>query len=222
MLCILDLNYCNISRMLLYVSLFAVLCSLCASQLQDTCPGPQSSCLGQLPKSCEEIRVHSPFLSSGYYSIADKNGNRQRVYCEMDTICGGCGWTRLGKLDMTEPGSECPKDLRLYKDENGEIRACGKQASDAGGCSSVMIPSLGVKYTEVCGRVIGYQFKTPAAFHVPDFFVNDIDTFYVDGVSITHGTPRQHIWTLANSWRDSYDDIRHLCPCTTLTTTQIT
>ena len=25
---------------------------------------------------------------------------------------------------------------------------------------------------------------------------NDINSFYVDGVSITYGTPRKHLWTL--------------------------
>ena len=30
-----------------------------------------------------------------------------------------------------------------------------------------------------------------------DAFDNEINTFYVDGVSLTHGTPRNHMWTFA-------------------------
>ena len=113
---------------------------------------------------------------------------------------------------MTKPGSECPKTLRLY--ESGEIRACGRLESCGGNCSSVKIPSFGIKYTKVCGRVIGHQFSRPNAFHVPDYFINDIDDAYVDGVSITYGTPRQHIWTLANSQYDTFTrDKNALCPC---------
>jgi hypothetical protein len=42
----------------------------------------------------------------------------------------------------------------------------------------------------VCGRVIGYQFGSPDAFAV-----RSQRGFIVDGVMITHGEPRQHIWT---------------------------
>ena len=84
------------------------------------------------------------------------------------------------------------------------------------------LPSLGIDYNEVCGRVIGHQVSHPNAFHSPTSFVNDIDTHYVDGVSITHGTnPRKHIWTLANSQYDTYTgDKSSLCPCSTLNSTQ--
>ena len=47
----------------------------------------------------------------------------------------------------------------------------------------------------------------------PDAFWNtDIDNYYVDGVSLTHGTfPRQHIWTFAGA--ASEDDQRPTLKC---------
>ena len=41
----------------------------------------------------------------------------------------------------------------------------------------------------MCGRVIGYQVGTP------DGFTNNDRTGYMDGVSITHGESRHHIWS---------------------------
>ena len=47
----------------------------------------------------------------------------------------------------------------------------------------------GIHYSQICGRVIGYQFGDSNAFHWPGEFVDDIDTPYIDGVSVTYGTP---------------------------------
>ena len=55
-----------------------------------------------------------------------------------------------------------------------------------------------VKYSKVCGKVTGYQYASPGAFAT--YYNNQaltLDGNYVDGVSITHGHPRRHIWTVA-------------------------
>ena len=60
----------------------------------------------------------------------------------------------------------------------------------------------------ICGRITAYQFSSPDAFHNPN--TNTINSVYVDGVSLTHGNPRQHIWTFASAT----DEIEvHECPC---------
>jgi dynein heavy chain len=48
----------------------------------------------------------------------------------------------------------------------------------------------------VCGRAIGYQYGNPDAFGA-NFGSSTINEVYVDGLSITYGMPRQHIWTYA-------------------------
>ena len=81
-------------------------------------------------------------------------------------------------------------------------------------CDSVTFSTNGISYSQVCGRVIGYQYASPDALR-PDGGYEDLDSPYVDGLSITYGSPRKHIWTLIASWRvmfhDVYTDIN--CPC---------
>ena len=78
-----------------------------------------------------------------------------------------------------------------------------------------MFPTGGLQYSQVCGRIIGYQFGYPGAF--VDSKGKGIDGPYVDGVSLTYGSPRQHIWTFANAI-DKYPlNYEHKCPCTNVT-----
>uniref|UniRef100_A0A1X7T0C0 Uncharacterized protein n=1 Tax=Amphimedon queenslandica TaxID=400682 RepID=A0A1X7T0C0_AMPQE len=56
---------------------------------------------------------------------------------------------------------------------------------------------------------------------------NNINSYYVDGVSITHGSPRQHVWTLMVGLNEaSYyihsNDGRHNCPCSQGSTQNLT
>ena len=73
-----------------------------------------------------------------------------------------------------------------------------RQATRLYSCDSVYFSTGGYEYTEVCGRITGYQYASPDGLAVD---VTGIDTAYVDGLSITHGSPRQHIWTLYGAWR---------------------
>ena len=47
----------------------------------------------------------------------------------------------------------------------------------------------------MCGWIIGYQFGYPNGFSYRSTYA--VNQPYVDGVSITHGSPRSHIRTLA-------------------------
>jgi hypothetical protein len=73
-----------------------------------------------------------------------------------------------------------------------------------------------VSYTQICGRVRGYQFCIPEAFgsfnNNQSLTINDA---YVDGVSITRGSPREHVWTLAIAETDfpGVAAPTALCPC---------
>ena len=68
----------------------------------------------------------------------------------------------------------------------------------------------------MCGRVTGYQYGTPDAVNP---HVNNINSYYLDGVSITHGSPRQHIWSF---YCGVDSQLSHLdnCPCAGGTATQ--
>ena len=84
---------------------------------------------------------------------------------------------------------------------------------DGSGCSSAVLSVQGVEYTQVCGKIIGYQHGTPDAFR-PTISEN-IDSNYVDGISLTHGkSPRRHIWTFAAALHEYNSHAANVCPCT--------
>lgn len=127
--------------------------------------------------------------------------------------CGDPGWTRVAFLNMTDPSGQCPSPLRLY---TTPTRACGRAASGSGSCSSVMYSTGSQSYRLVCGRIIGYQFATPDAlfrFNTVDP-PPTIDEPYADGVSVTHGQPRNHIWTfVASNAENNSTPMLYECPC---------
>ena len=63
----------------------------------------------------------------------------------------------------------------------------------------------------MCGRVIGYQVASPDGFGT-EIMRPSIDQIYVDGISITHGSPRKHIWTYAGGFTDIRDWF-NTCQC---------
>ena len=172
------------------------------------------------PVSCKAIKEVLPNSPTGYYYVNGRN-----IYCNMDELCGsGGGWTRLTYLDMTDSTQNCPPGFRLY--QSGGVRACGRPIVHQGSCTSVQFPSNGISYSQVCGRVTGYQYATPDAVYpgryqgetygsVMEPQHNDINSYYVDGVSITRGSPRQHVWTLMAGLNEAsqYHGGRYNCPC---------
>ena len=162
-----------------------------------------------LPTSCKQIKAQRPSSPSGVYVLATGDGtNSYNTYCNMDELCGsGGGWTRLGYLDMTDATQDCPSGFRLY--QSGSVRACGRPVGGAS-CVSTHLSSKGLSYSQICGRVTGYQFGSTNAIATS---TTNINSYYVDGVSITRGSPRQHVWTLMSGLYDSHQDNYNNCPC---------
>ena len=110
---------------------------------------------------------------------------------------------------MSRPDEQCPEGLTLITTPR---RAC---QNTGGGCDSVIYPTNNTQYKTVCGTVIGYHFGSVDAFQrFPcNGLCETIEGPYVDGVSITHGSPREHIWSFA---------VQHpgvvRCPCGTSST----
>ena len=171
----------------------------------------ESAVDSSLPTSCKQIKQRIPNSPSGTYLIVDDSAVKAHyVYCYMEELCGSDeGWTRLAYLDMSDPSEECPSGFRLYESEG--VRACGRPVTSEGSCVSVKFPSNGISYSEVCGRVVGYQYYTTDGLF-PSYNNNDFNSYYVDGVSITHGNPRKHIWTFASGYGEFGSSINR-CPC---------
>ena len=158
--------------------------------------------------SCKNILRLLPDAASGYYNITLANGSIASVYCNMEGCDGEGGWTRVAYLNMSDPLQQCPTELRLYA--QGGVRACGRQESIDASCYSVNHSTNGISYSQVCGRAVGYQWAGPHAFSPYGSLL--IDDPYVEGISITRGSPRQYIWTLAAGYRENGSAIWQ-CPC---------
>ena len=169
---------------------------------------PLGSFLNPAP-SCKLILQSSP---SGHYWIQNAGtGYANLEYCDMTRRCCNStgGWMRVAHLDMTDTNQHCPSGFRLITSPK---RTCGTPGRR---CVSTTFPLNGVKYSRVCGKIIGYQFFSVDAFTA--YYRNrgiTIDGNYVDGVSLTHGQrPRKHIWTFAAA-HDETRNNDHVCPCT--------
>ena len=163
-------------------------------------------------KSCNDIyQINKASRGvSGNYWINTTTGVHQ-VYCNMELECGGHkgGWMRIADLD-TSRGDDCPSGWNKI---TTPIAAC--IADSSAGCYSTNSTTFGVPYSKVCGMAVGYQKGRPDGFYGYQFSTRSINGPYVDGISITYGIPRKHIWTYAIGISDK-TGVYHLtshCPC---------
>lgn len=171
-------------------------------------------------KSCAEI-YHINKASrgrSGYYWI--KTTDVYQVYCDMELECGDQkgGWMKIYSFD-TSLGYPCP--VGWHKDQT--LKLC--RGNTLAGCYSAYFPTYNAHYKRVCGMVKGYQKGTMNGFYPTSFFLGkdnsitpvtasaSIDGVYVDGISITLGNPRKHVWTYAAGLSDNGKYPCCNCPC---------
>ena len=172
--------------------------------------------------SCKEVYENN-CTESKYYNILTPQGVK-RMYCEMNgTNCGGgAGWMRVVKFDAKKAEYNCSAGQLTYDpvrdcddDRCPPVPACAPSEPEMQGCSSVTFQTHGVNYTKVCGRARGYQFGHTRAFYSSRFPLNDLNSAYVSGLSVTHGVPgnREHIWTFAAGYSQASGYIASDCPC---------
>ena len=105
---------------------------------------------------------------------------------------------------MSDPSQQCPS---VWREITTPHRVCGRRSS---GCNGLTYSTGSVQYDQVCGRIIGYQLGHTDAFNGAGYSIN---SYYVEGISVTHGFPRQHIWTFAAGIDEQTGSNR--CPCIT-------
>ena len=160
--------------------------------------------------SCNEIYQHNP-TSRGtidQYWIKTDEG-LFNVTCNMKLKCGGVvgGWMQVVDVDMNRNDS-CPGTWQ--KITNPRTLCVGLSS---GGCASANFDVKGVSYDNICGQAKAYQKGSPDAF---ERRTESIDGIYVEGISITLGSPRKHVWTYATGLSDDHRDYpKHNCPCAT-------
>ena len=130
--------------------------------------------------------------------------------CGKDMATGG--WRRVAELDMTKSSHQCPSGLMEHTYSSGK-RIC-RMKSDSPSCSSVTYPMDDLGYSKVCGRIRGYQIGSTDAFAFSTSRPNtNINDYYVDGVSLTHGNSRLHIWTFASAMHEINSEPVSRCSC---------
>ena len=178
---------------------------------------------GYPAESCKKIAQETPDAPSGQYWIRTCSGSVVDVYCEMltDRCCRNSsgaaqGWMRVANLNMTDPTHVCPAGMFLGSDSRK--RLCRRKV--AAGCKSIFFPTFfptyHLPYTRVCGRVVGYQEGTADAFlqYQRDNSIT-IDDDFLDGMTISLGYPRTHVWSFAASNTEGGEgaDSIYSCPC---------
>ena len=104
---------------------------------------------------------------------------------------------------MSESLHNCPPNWEEYTKDTGGKRTCHRRYH--------LEPAV---ILDICGRVVGYQYASPDAVYSNGQDINSYN--YVDGVSITRGTPRQHVWTLmAGLNQNGVYGYYSQCPCYT-------
>ena len=183
--------------------------SFCSSlgMLQSS-PGKSCADIYQISKASRGV--------SGLYWINTTTGLHQ-VNCDMELECGGHkgGWTKIVKFD-TSKGDPCPsgwtKFTTIEQDpQNYDPPRVVCQSGYDAGCYSTNFTTYDITFNKICGKVRAYQQGTTHAFHGDE--KNSINDIYVDGVSITLGYPRKHIWTYAAGLGDDSPYPASNCPC---------
>ena len=134
--------------------------------------------------------------------------------------CGGTeGWRRVVYLNMAHPHTTCPTGWNMT---GYSKRTCGRNSTGWSTCSSATFPVSGGEYDSVCGRIKAYQWGYATAFYNYHYgYVTTIDGVYASGVSVTHGTPRNHIWTFVTGISEGNPTSPQVCPCDATSTIRI-
>ena len=128
----------------------------------------------------------------------------------MELECGGHkgGWMRIADLD-TSRGDDCPSGWTKI---TTPVEVCKAPSSNVG-CYSTNFSILSIPYSKVCGMAVGYQSGNTDVFAAYLFSTRSINGPYIDGLSITYGTPRKHIWTYAIGVSEQSNNGIYNCPC---------
>ena len=157
--------------------------------------------------SCAKVLGEKPDRPSGYYWLkACETCEPFQAFCDFSlNLEGTKGWMRVADFDMTDHSQTCPSQFKFIISQSR--RLCGRKRVSSG-CDSKVFETSSIQYRKVAGQVIGYKGGSIDAFTKYSYCPGcNINKPYVDGVSITHGYPRNHIWTYAAGWHITQ------CPC---------
>ena len=141
---------------------------------------------------------------------AERRLLRESAISLLHFSCGGStGWRRVAYLNMSDSSQHCPS---VWLEYTAPHRVCGRRSTSSASCEGLTYSTGSQQYNQVCGRITGYQLGNTDSFRGSGWSIND---YYVDGVSVTRGSPRQHIWTFAAGVDERTTYPCCTCPCVT-------
>ena len=153
--------------------------------------------------SCESVANFPISLPSGMYRILSSGNTSIDRYCSttITLFCNGIPgrWKRIAYLNTYENLVMCPDGFEVRSDTSNPPLC--RRTDTIAGCSSVIYPSNGVSYSQVCGTVQVHPEGSPDSFLSVNHRIprngQSVNQNYVDGVSLTYGDSpnRNHIWT---------------------------
>jgi len=146
--------------------------------------------ISKLPADIQEIMAELPDSGTPQPSTPPPTTEQTTAESTMEPPtysprCPGEGWRPVVQLNMNYINQDCPEGWQLT-DNSDTIRTCGRVNTDLAACDSIILLSEG-QYSEVCGRATAYRFGDPVAFFGHIQLNQDIDNYYLDGLSVTHG-----------------------------------
>ena len=176
-----------------------------------------NTCLQEHKKKTEiELADLQTSLNSAHSKGDNLTDQLEKIQDDVTNIlgpysCGGTGgWRRVVCLDMTDPSTTCPSGWNMT---GYSKRTCGRATDGANTCDSGTFPVRGGGYSRICGRIRAYQYASTDGFErFPSTLDSIIDNAYIDGVSVTHGTPRNHIWTFVAGLSEGNPTWNNVCP----------
>ena len=159
----------------------------------------------------ESSQLYQNLHNNLTHQLETIRGEVNTLYNQRFTCGGTGGWRHVVYLDMTDPSTTCPSGWQLT---GYSKRTCGRTSDGRRTCDSVTFPVSGGEYSRVCGRIKAYHWGGTWAFDNYHWgHVTTIDGTYVDGISLTHNNPRQHIWTFAAGAAEGNPGATWVCPC---------
>ena len=205
------LKYLLVLIVITVILLVLVLTSIALSVATYTLSSSeQSKVIAESDKTNNKMVSLLAQLSTAQSNISQLNAKLKAIISEnkilqSQTQCGPGLWYRLIYMNMSDPSQQCPPAWREYS--NNGMRACGRPNSNTGSCSAI-VTLTHIQYSRICGRVIGFQYGTPDAFR--RFGLRYIN---FDGINITYGVQRNHIWSYVAGVLTDFINAGSKCPC---------
>ena len=148
--------------------------------------------------TCNSTTRLSLQVVAGFYELRNSNESFALLHCSPAIENKHDGLRKVADLNanITGTNTQCPPGFELIQNPFFFCRTI----MNGSGCTSVNYSVGGLPYSYVTGKIIARQFLNPDEFAhtlLPQNREKELDNNYVDGVSLTYGNLRNHIWTFA-------------------------